>query len=229
MSYVADGISEALGRHGIVHSVKDECITLTDNSLRFYIEVHDREVPRGSDMMIQLNVGTVAPALGDRIIWETFAGIGEDRRAAEGNALGKFLTCPFHVILSALAGRNYEDGGVKWASWQGASDRWRVCDSLLLLHGVDPASVPFQGPFERLRREFENDAAPGLHWVSVFFAFLNGALTGNDIQLDGAPWNAAQRVFEDWTFKAPKQYFSGRYFFVALPDDDRSRASAARS
>jgi hypothetical protein len=220
MSFAAEGISKALDGHGIAHVAKDECIALTESDVRFYIEVRDRMIADKPDVMIQLNIGTAAPMLDGRTIWESFAGVGEDRRAAEANALGKFLSCQFHVILSALAGHRCEDDVAQWEIWKGARGAWRMCNSPLLLIGIDPAKISFDGFYEHLKREFQARATPGLHWGSVFFAFLNGTLTGNDVQLDGAPWAGAASAIGELAFDLPAGYFSGRYFFLALADGE---------
>lgn len=69
---------------------------------------------------------------------------------------------------------------------------------------------------------FVDEAAPGLHWVSVFFAFLDGKSIAYDIQLDGEKWEGAQEAWNEWRYDAPPGYVSGRHFFIAVPQGERA-------
>lgn len=66
MSYASEVVAKAIEAHGIACDLEGERIALKEGGVTFHIEVREHE--SGPDnVTIQLNVGTVAPLLGERV------------------------------------------------------------------------------------------------------------------------------------------------------------------
>jgi hypothetical protein len=217
-------LSAALSAHSIVHVSIGARIELPLSSVVFEGDYLDGPV-HVDTVIVQLNVSTTAPMLEGRAVRQSFAGIAADRQAAERDAFGKFLLGSFHVLLCTLAAHACDSDGTEWSIWGDGSARWRVCDSALLVQGADPASIDYVRYYRRLKELFVETASNNVHWCETFFASLNGSLTGAEVCLDNAPWEAAHVALQTWHVAPTSGYRSGRHFMLAIPleqDVDRS-------
>jgi hypothetical protein len=211
-----DVMSSALEAHSIAYVVRNDAVELPDSSVSFSAKVQNGPA-QTNGVLLQLDVTTSAPLLGGRVIQQSFAGLGDDRKSAEHNAFGKFLLTSFHVILSGLASHSCEQDGTEWSVWGSGDAQWRVCDSPLIMQGGDPTTVGYPAYVKRLEALFVRQASQGLHWCETFFCSLNGSLVGTDIRLDNVTWQAALEALEAWHIAPPEGYRSGRHFFLAMP------------
>ena len=85
-----------------------------------------------------------------------------------------------------------------------------------LAQGTEPERIPFADLFAGLKKLFENDVEEGSHWVSVFYATLNGEVSGIEITLDNKPWLAASALASQWGWSVAQGYASVRHFFLAM-------------
>ncbi|QGZ96693.1 DUF6348 family protein [Terricaulis silvestris] len=210
-------LAEALVAHGIRFSREGGALVLQDAPMAFRTDVQKSAVHPNSVVM-QVAFATEAAALDGRVIWNVFAGVGENEGAAIKNGFMKFLLGPFHVLVSALGGHVCSKGSEEWRELcnEGGS-KWSICDSPLITQGFDnPASVPFGAVQTALENAFTTLSPSGVHWVEAFFAFLNGKRTALDVQLDGNAWPEGTQIVEGWDFQPGPGYKSGRYFFIAL-------------
>jgi hypothetical protein len=197
-------------------------VLLEDTDLTFHTDATPKSTYEDS-IMVQVDFGTESSQLQGRLIWTSFAGLGADQNEAIKNGFMKFLLCPFHVLLGALAGHVCDEGSEEWRTVTGQIE-WDVCDSPLLTQGIDdPRVVPFEPLIEPLIRAFLKTADPIVHWGDVFFGFLNGKQIALEVTLDGSPWADGTEALANWDWRPGDGYASGRYFFMALP---KSRAAA---
>ena len=217
---VAQMLAQTLTAHGIDCTVSDDdIVSLTDIATGFRGTVE--RMPRTDTVLLRLTINAVGPVLGGRAIQERFAGLGDDANAALNDAFAKFLLGPFHVLLTVLGDHACEQDGTEWTIWRNAHQAWRVCDSALVVQGGDPLSVPFAPVLEDLRAAFLASAMPGVHWISTFFAFVNGT-PSCEVRLDGAQWPDGEAVVRAWHFTPSENYLTGRHFLMAIPEDTPS-------
>jgi len=213
---LSQALIELIEAHGLRGSVGDGRIVVNSPSpLVFVLDVQERS-QRPDTTMVQLNIATLS-AMSDKPVWHAFAGIGEDRLAAERNALGKFVMGPFHTLLSAFGNHSCPSDGTEWSDLRSQHGAWRVCDSPLLVQGGDPIEVGYAEFFAQLRDLFISGAARGVHWCDVFFASLDGESVAAEVQLDNEQWPEASRALAHWHCPPRTGYRSARHFFVALP------------
>lgn len=210
-----DALAKTLETHGIAAVRNENQVALPDCGLVFMARVQEAP-PRSDSTIIQLDVGSHAPILGQRIVWNSFAGVGASRTEAERNAFGKFVLGPMHTLLVTLGNHRCPSDATEWLDWRGSSGSWRVCTSPLLIQG-DASSVGYSTFTDRLREMFVSDVSPGLHWCDVFFASHNGSLSGAEVRLDNSAWPRASELLASWRVSPKQGYSSGRHFFVALP------------
>jgi hypothetical protein len=214
-SDLLDALAKTLESHGITAATTENQVALPDSGLVFMVRV--QPAPQRSDStIVQLDVGSHAPILGRRIVWNSFAGVGASRTVAAQNAFSKFVFGPFHALLGALGNHRCGSDGTEWLDWCGSSGSWRVCASPLLIQG-DASSVGYSTFSNQLREVFVSDVSPGLHWCDVFFASLNGSLSAAEVRLDNSPWPRASELLASWHVSPKQGYRSGRHFLVALP------------
>ena len=150
---LSQALIELVEAHGLRGSVADGRVVVNSPSpLVFVWEVQER--PQRSDTkMVQLNIATMS-AMSDKPVWHAFAGIGEERLAAERDAFGKFVMGPFHTLLSAFGNHSCPLDSTEWSDLRSQHGAWRVCDSPLLVQGGDPVEVGYAAFFSQLRDLF---------------------------------------------------------------------------
>jgi hypothetical protein len=57
----------------------------------------------------------------------------------------------------------------------------RLGEMPYLSHGHEPEQIPYSDLFRQLKQLFEGSVAPGPHWVSVFYASMNGSTIAVDV------------------------------------------------
>jgi len=209
-------LSTALSAHSIEYIAVGARMELRTSGVIFDGEIVDGPV-HVDTVIVQFNVATGAPMLRGRVIRQSFAGIGADRQAAERDAFGKFLLGSFHVLLCTLAQHACDSDGTEWSIWGNVGNRWRVCDSALLVQGADPASIDYAQYHRHLEALFVQTASHELHWCETFFACLNGSLTGAEVCMDNVPWEDANIALRAWHVAPTNGYRSGRHFMLAVP------------
>lgn len=210
-------LSDAIGAHGIRFERSDEFVEVAGTGVRFWPQVEIKKTTVGSEL-VQLNVAVTGPKLGERTIWQSLVGFGDDIEAMEKNAFARFLMSSYHVILNTLADHRCEEDGTEWADWIGETAAWRVCDSPLVTMGAaDPSAIRYSIVHDEIKRAFLDDTAPGLHWVEVFFAFVDGKLNSGQVERDGQEWIAGAAILQRWEYAPSERYLSGRHFLIALP------------
>lgn len=219
-----DMLQAAVIAHSIPATKWGECVLLPEHDIRLYTVV-DQQAQRGDTWIAQTSFAVQAPLLGDRVLWQQFAGFGTSEIEAEKDGFSKFLVGPFHVVLSALAGHSCEVD--TWETWRGASGDWAVSESPLITHNApDPTAVPYAEVLEGLQHAFlksSTSADRRPHWIDVFVAFLDDATDTAQVLLDGEPWDDGQMIVDAWRYQpGTGGYQSVRHFLIAMPEHSPS-------
>lgn len=214
---VAELLHMALEAHSIASAIDGPVVRLTDGSdLSFEARVFDGP-PNERAKIIQLDIVVRSPRIAPREIVESMAGIDSDQIAAERHAFGKFLSGPFHVLLTALANHACDANPAEWLTWKNSSAFWRICDGPLLLHGTEAASTAYPEFIRQLEQLFLSSASRDVHWVRIFLGSFNGEQAGGEALLDNQPWPEAVALLNRQKWDFPQEYRSLRHFFIALP------------
>jgi hypothetical protein len=205
-----------LDAHGIASSVDGRIVRLIDGSdLSFEPRVFAGP-PNERATIVQLDIVARSPRIAPRHIVESMAGIGSDQVEAEREAFVKFMSGPFHVLLTALADHACESNPAEWLQWQHKGASWRICDGPLIIHGG--TSAPTYAEFMRqLEALFLTSVSRDVHWVRIFVGSFHGKQAGADALLDNEPWPEALSLLNSWSWDFPQEYRSLRHFFIALP------------
>jgi hypothetical protein len=208
----------AFESHGIaIKRVDETTIDVVGADLKVWAELGQVTV-HPSSTVLQANIAYSAPALGERWIKQCVAGTGDDREAAEINALWKILHSSFHVVLNALGGHTCDADGTDWEDWTGPSGAWRVNASKLVSVGSSDASkIPYTDLYEQLRAAFVARATPGLHWLETFASFVEGKIDKVQIELDGEPWVEGEEIVRAWPYQPSEPHLFLRHFLIATP------------
>jgi len=213
-------LNHALNAHGIPSVIKDGATRIIAAPLLLEPQVFDvpTQTPAAAlGALVQLDVRAESPHTAPRFILESFAGVGDSPAAALQDAIQKFLSGTFHVVVTALAGHHCESEQTEWLDWPGAGAGWRVCAGGFMVHGDATTDSSYPEFFHELETLFRARASAGPHWVRVFVASLNGTLTAAEVMLDNEPWKAAEALVRKWNWQPPSGYRSLRHFFIALP------------
>jgi hypothetical protein len=215
----ARGALERLLRSHGVKVRRDGGTVVLEGEQRFEACVYPRELTR-QRVRLQLDLRVRAPALGERMIVESFAGIGANVEAALTSAFDRLARGSLHVIMSALVAESLGADQVEWETWGEGERAWRVClGPLLSLYS------PSQGKgigdwLDALRALVSGEGvAREAHWVRAFYAARGGQVMGSEVLLDNAPWEDAERMWrERWMRQsAPDALLGARHFCMVLP------------
>lgn len=193
---------------------------------RFEACVYPRELTR-ERTRLQLDLHVHAPALGDRLIVESFAGVGATVEAALTSAFDRLARGSLHVIFAALVDESLGGDQIEWETWGEGDAAWRVC-----LGPVLALYSPSQGKgiadwLASLRTLFtRGDLAREAHWVRAFHASRGGQTLGSEVLLDNRPWGDGERLWRDrsWPAVAPDALVGARHFCIVLPQSSPARA-----
>jgi hypothetical protein len=207
----------SLEAHGLASAIDGNVVRLADGSdLSFEPRVFDGP-PNEHAKITQLDMVVRSRRIPRRYIVESMAGLGEDQAEAEREAFGKFLTGPFHVLLTALADHTCDSNPAEWLTWKNGSASWRICDGPLVFNNTADTQTAYPDFIPQLEKLFLASATREVHWVRVFLGSFNGKQTGGEVLLDNQPWPDAVALLNSQQWEFPQEYRSLRHFFVALP------------
>jgi hypothetical protein len=214
---VVELLQFALTEHGIASVIDGDVVRLDGGSdLSFEPRVFDGPSDERSKV-IQLDIVVRSPRIAPRCIVESLAGIGSDQVTAERDAFVKFLSGPFHVLLTALADHTCESNPAEWLRWQKDGATWRICDGSLLIHGSEATSTAYPDFIRQLENLLLTSMSHDVHWVRIFVGSFDGKQAGAEALLDNEPWPEALALLNSWPWDFPQEYRSLRHFFIAMP------------
>jgi hypothetical protein len=180
-----------------------------DSKLAWRARVFPRELVTGK---AQLQLDVVVPTTGERLVVESFAGLGTTIREATADAINKFARASLHVLLAALEGR--ADDQVTWETW----GTFRACLGPLLRQWSQTLPVDYAPFLDAVKARLV--AAPlsrELHWHRTFVAVGETQLYGFDSLVDNETWPAGAELVESWAWPRGPEAYALRHFIVLVP------------
>ncbi|MGE3821251.1 MAG: DUF6348 family protein, partial [Isosphaeraceae bacterium] len=151
----------------------------------------------------------------DRVLVESFAGIGLTRDKAITDGLHNFVANSFHVLLAAFY-RDDEDGMV-------VTDHWRIDDRprRIIIGNIgvrgrpaDPEKPPIEW-FTHLESKIKTSSlSPGTHWVRCYYAQMGNQPTAVEVLLDNEDWGEVRAEMETVDWPKCEQFYSVRVFLI---------------
>lgn len=151
----------------------------------------------------------------ERLLIESFAGIGMDREGAVGDAMGNFALTTLHPLLAAFYGQEAGEQ-VTTEVWEIAGASWRVSIGPYGLRGRagDALELP-AATFTTLGALIKALPLDGsVHWVRLFYANVNAENSQAEVLLDNEPWEEAQQQLASLPWPRPESFYSVRLFFI---------------
>lgn len=219
-----DSLQQILVEHGLIVHRQGTMLRIEGTSLTLEAQVFERTHPSWSQL--QLDIRATDPLqLGDRVLIESFAGVGNNIAAALHQGFEKFCRASLHVILASLVAPTLGEDQVEWEHWSDGQPNWQVCLGPLLFQMAEPdlqASVVQQfGPFlNALRTHLLAEAAPGTHWIRVYRMAQADTTVGLEALLDNMPWPSAADLLHTWPWPVRESHYALRHFLIARGQPD---------
>ena len=158
---------------------------------------------------IRLDIGIALDK--DKMIWESFAGLGMDELTATQNAFENFVKNSFHVMLSALWDiTDGEQVGVE--EWEIGGQTWKATIGNFGCKGK--FDVP-QELFATIEDMVSNlDFNGEIHWLRVFYANVGKDETIIECLLDNEVWEDGRRELQTVNWLKSDSFYSIRNFII---------------
>ena len=156
-------LNHALNAHGIPSVIQDGATRIIAAPLAFVTQVFDvpTQTPAAAlGALVQLDVRAESAHTAPRFIVESFAGAADSPAAALQDAIQKFLSGTFHVLVTALAGHHCESEQTEWLDWPRADAGWRVCAGGFMVHGDAATDSSYPEFFHELETLFPRVPRP---------------------------------------------------------------------
>ncbi|HZR30152.1 MAG TPA: DUF6348 family protein [Terriglobales bacterium] len=211
-------MQELLDSHGVPSSRDVERVVIPKAGVAFSAAIVQRVHPK----IIQLDIRVQAPLLGDKLLIESFAGIGDDEREAGMNAFEKFSHASFHVLLAVLVEAAAGSNQVDWEIWKNDQHQWRVCLGPMLtqrsrahdhLHVHD---LGFRELLEQLKERLLPRLSPECHWLRTYYMRNDNQTMCSEALLDNVEWPEGRNLIDARTW--PDGMYSIRNFLMLVPE-----------
>jgi hypothetical protein len=144
-------------------------------------------------VLAQLDMRVESKKLGERLLVESFAGLGPDESEALKHAFAQFLKASLHVLLATLVDSKHGNHQVEWDSWNVHGAAWRVCLGPILQHGSPRVTVEFSRLLDHIRDELPR-LSDEPHWLRVFCARNGSNPVTAEVRLDNLYWSEGRRI-----------------------------------
>lgn len=151
----------------------------------------------------------------DKTIIESSAGIGSDLDDAIADAFRGFVANSFHVILDTFCNFSQRiDDYTTQYEWQIADKTFNVVASTLAIRGKAPDLGNYDW-LDQFRSEVEDQSlSEGIHWIRLFYSFMNDEVTSCEVLLDNLTWNEVQSKASNFNLPKSQDYCSLRTFYT---------------
>lgn len=163
----------------------------------------------------------------DKTIIESSVGFGTDLNYAIHEAFRGFTSNSFHVILSAFCYcDNKCDDRVIVSQWKVDNESFNVVNSLINIRGKAPelGNCPW---IDQFKSDVKNQyLTEGIHWIRLFYAFMNNKISSCEVLLDNEPWDIIQNKAMSYDVPPSQDYYSLRIFYILQNGWDIGRLAA---
>lgn len=209
-------LSELFQAHSVKAVLRDDDVFLPESG-RTVSATIVKETTLAQGMSVQLDVRfTVAPGL---TIVESFAGIGEDKEKATGNAVQSFAANSFHVFLTAFL-RSENDHAAQ-ETWNVGGKQRTVTAGNVGLRGKPPVEGEALVAWTEYFREQlgTQNLGPETHWIRVYYAQNQSKAVVCEVMRDNETWDEMQSVMSAFPWPLSEDFYSMRLFLVVVGDD----------
>lgn len=158
------------------------------------------------------------PSVVGGLVIESNAAVGQTWRDAVHHSLRTFMQSSLHVILATLVGPEMGRDQVSWEHWAHHSGSYRACLGAHFFTGGDPLDI---APLvDALRVAFEDEQTErGVHSVRLFTGRSGGRVLGEEVLLDGQPWEAGLAALRAFPWPRRTSFYSSRLFLMLSPNE----------
>ncbi len=211
MSEMNEPLLKLFRAHSVEAQFQDGWIVFPGRPLRATAAlVGEKQHPAARSVQLDVRL-EIAPG---RTLIESFAGMGETREQATGDALHNFTANTFHVLLAAFF--RPDDLQVTREEWVVGGRAARVTIGDAGLRGTPPVEgeplIRWFGYFTAKLKEQE--LRPGTHWVRLYYAQMQGKSMVCEVLLDNYPWEEMQATMTAFDWPVGEAFFSVRNFLV---------------
>ena len=205
---VTDKFAPLFESHGVNYQIENEWIVPYGK----LPAVRATWFPRESNGVLDVEV-----LLEDnRIICESFAGIGSDERGLN-NSLQNFCINSFHVLLSAFWQKTDPDQ-VAIEDWELNGQRFQAYIGNFGTRASDGVSPEIPSDlFDAIERSIRQERLDGkCHWFRHFFGDVNGQQTFESLY-DNEPWAPGVQSMRSLRWVKSSGYYTVRHFLLLVP------------
>lgn len=204
-------LAELFRAHGIQAELQEGWVTFPGRPHRAHAALFN-ETETKSGVSLQLDVRLeIGP---ERMIVESFSGVGDSRESAARNAFQSFAANTFHVLVAVFFASDCTH--VTREEWVLGGRNCRVTNGGVGVKGRPP--VDGEGLFEWYRhfeaKIREQRLSPGTHWIRLFFGQYQGKPLACEVLLDNQKSPELQSEMAAFAWPAGQEFYSVRIFLV---------------
>ncbi|MCO4769380.1 MAG: hypothetical protein KDA24_05065 [Deltaproteobacteria bacterium] len=158
------------------------------------------------------------PRLVADVAIESNAAVGETWKDAIHHSLRNFVQSSLHVIMATLITPELGRDQVAWELWPHHTGSYKACLGAHFFTGGDPVDI---GPLvNALRLAFvEEPAERDVHTVRMFTGRKGAKVYGEEVLLDGEPWEAGLHALREFGWPRRDTFYSSRLFLMLTPNE----------
>ncbi|WP_417387894.1 DUF6348 family protein [Gimesia sp.] len=210
-------ILELMKQHEIEAQIDDGWVVVADRpSICGAVVTKTRPTPDVISIQIDIYF-KIAP---DRILVESFGGLGTTLEEAVADGINNFAVNSLHVLLSAFYEKNDRQAVIEQWTINGIPRR------VTIGHIGMRGNVPDSGEgspewFLDLEKNIKKSSLQaGTHWVRCYYAQMENQSVSLEILRDNQHWKAIQTEMEKTNWPKADDFFSVRVFLV-IQDHDK--------
>jgi len=169
--------------------------------------------PEATEVVGQLTIELFINS--ERIVVESFSGMGEDETERLKNAFSSFIYHSSHIFLSAIWG--VESKEVKVEKWlvNGVEYQAYIGNRGVMNYDKE-RELEIPNSYEQKVKETicSEPLEEKFHWFTMFYANMNGLDTHAEILKDNIKWNVGEKVLKSLDWRRSNHYYSVRQFIV---------------
>lgn len=173
-------------------------------------EIHRGDNPQSKAVRLDILVDLVD----GRVLFECFAGWGDDESSAIADGISNFVVSSLHVLLTSIYGR--ADEQTINEIWEIDGVSWKATLGDFVFRGTDFVSVdPPNDLFPKIESLIRNQRLDrDIHWFRFFHGRNQGISLASEALYDNEEWPEAAAILENQSWPEVNGYYSARRFLV---------------
>jgi len=211
---VNTSLQEMFSSHDVPSTIEEGWLVFSNAPIRVngaFFKLEDS----GSSTTVQLDV-RVWLQDEQRLICESFGGIGTTEEHAKRCALDGFVASTFHVLVAAFCG--WQGGQVTCAEWTVGGRPMIAKVGGITWRWIEP-EVPTEDAavawYSQLEQEIKQaDIGPGTHWIRLFYSQFGNETQECEVLLDNRAWQPVQMRMRTAPWLVREEWYSARLFLI---------------